>query len=79
MDRYCYTMQDITTLTGVKRSTLYKWREWGLLPAPVGGKRYARYDDAYLRLVERIKRELVDQRITYKEFAERLAYERRRA
>lgn len=66
-------------MTGVSRSQIRRWTRQGALPGPVAGtgRRYAQYDDAYVRLVERIKRVVLDDRVTLDEFAERRAHERR--
>jgi transposase-like protein len=75
-----YSLAEVAQMTGVSRTTLYKWRELRLIPGPIAGTRTrnARYDDAYVRAVQRVKDDLVDQRTTRKEFAERLAVERGR-
>jgi predicted DNA-binding transcriptional regulator AlpA len=80
MGEFGYSMHEVVQMTGVKRSTLYKWRELRLIPGPIPGtyKRTARYDDEYVRAVQRIKDDLIDHRTTRKEFAERLAIERGR-
>lgn len=80
MEQHGYSMRDVEQITGVKRRTLYKWRELRLLPPPMAGtgRSTARYDNDYLVAVQRIKDDLVDGRTTRKEFAERLAVERGR-
>ena len=71
-----YTIHEVVAMTGVSRTRLRHWRRSGMLPPPVGGRRYALYSDEYVRTVQRIKDEWVDARPTRQEYGERLAYER---
>lgn len=69
-------MTELESLSGIKRRTIEKYRRLGLLPDPVGKGRAARWPEAAMTILRRIKAEVLDSRVTLAEFAERLDYER---
>ena len=71
-----YTMRELESLSGLKRRTILRYRELGILPPPSGRGPYAKWPAHTLTVLQRIKDEVKDTRVTLPEFAERLARER---
>lgn len=67
-----YTIDEVTSEFGISRWAVYNWRKKGVLPPPVGGRRFAQYTDEHLRIIRAIRREVHDSRVTLKDLAERI-------
>jgi DNA-binding transcriptional MerR regulator len=67
-----YTAEWICSEFNISRWTLYSWRKKGVLPPPLGGRRYATYSEDHVRIIRAIKEIVHDQRVTIADLAERL-------
>lgn len=67
-----YTIDQLTSEFGISRHTIYGWRKKGVLPPPVGGRRFALYTDEHIRIIRAIRRLVHDDRVTLSDLAERL-------
>lgn len=70
-----YTIEELASLTGISKRRIYRWRRRGIVAGPTGGRCYARWPEASIRDIERIKRDVLDSRVTFDEFKERLDHE----
>lgn len=67
-----YTIDQLTSEFNISRHTIYGYRKAGVLPPPVGGRRYAHYTDQHIRIIRAIRKCVHDDRITLADLAERL-------
>ena len=50
-----YTIADIQRRFGISRHTVYGYRKAGVLPPPIGGRRFAFYTDEHLNIIQGIQ------------------------
>jgi DNA-binding transcriptional MerR regulator len=67
-----YTINQLCSEFNVSRHTIYGWRKKGVLPAPIGGRRFALYTDDHVRIIRAIRKIVHDDRVTLADLAERL-------
>jgi DNA-binding transcriptional MerR regulator len=67
-----YSIDELTSEFGISRHTIYGWRKKGVLPPPVGGRRFAQYTQEHYRIIKAIRMLVHDQRVTLADLAERL-------
>ncbi len=67
-----YTAQQLCSEFNINIWTLYNWRRKGVLPPPIGGRRYATYSNDHVRIIRAIKKLVHDDRITLNDLAIRL-------
>lgn len=67
-----YTAEQLCAEFNISRWTLYDWRKKGVLPPPLGGRRYALYTDDHYRIIRAIRKVVHDDRVTIGDLAERL-------
>ena len=67
-----YTIDQLTSEFGISRHTIYGWRKKGVLPPPIGGRRFALYTDEHIKIIRAIRRLVHDDRVTLSDLAERL-------
>ena len=67
-----YSIDQLTSEFNISRHTIYGWRKKGVLPPPIGGRRFAQYTDEHVRIIKAIRRLVHDDRVTLSDLAERL-------
>ena len=67
-----YTIEQVCSEFNISKHTVYGYRKAGVLPPPVGGRRFARYTDEHLRIIRAIRAVVHDGRVTLADLAERL-------
>jgi DNA-binding transcriptional MerR regulator len=67
-----YTAQELCSEFNISLWTFYSWRKKGVLPPPLGGRRYAYYTSDHRRIIQAIRTVVHDNRVTIGDLAERL-------
>jgi DNA-binding transcriptional MerR regulator len=67
-----YSIDSLCSEFGISRHTFYGYRKKGLLPPPIGGRRFATYTDDHYRILRAIRVVVHDGRVTLADLAERL-------
>lgn len=67
-----YSIDEICSEFSISRHAVYRWRKMGLLPPPIGGRRFAQYTETHMRIIRAIRKVVHDDRVTLKDLAERL-------
>jgi DNA-binding transcriptional MerR regulator len=67
-----YSIDQLCAEFNISRHTIYGYRKKGVLPPPVGGRRFALYTDDHVRIIRAIRKLVHDDRTTLADLAERL-------
>lgn len=72
--RAIYTLDDLETLTGVKKGTIRSWVAKGIIPCSYGkGGRGPHWGEEHLRAIRRVL-EIKDQQVTFSDLRARYGY-----